>query len=84
MSRSDRILKVIRSQPVYQTVLICEALLSHIKSLLHCHGEGHTKRKDEAEEEDDDVYEVDVVRYTSRGAYKRQVLKMSEAIVNEA
>lgn len=52
-------------EPIHQTILVLEALLSHVECFLHGHREGDAERKDEAGEEKDDVDEVDVMSGSS-------------------
>lgn len=51
LALSNLIAEVERSQTIYETILILEALLCHIKRLLHCHCEGNAKSEDEADEQ---------------------------------
>ena len=84
MALPHLVAEVHRGQPVDQTVLILEALLRHIKGLLHSHSERDAKCKDEAAQDEDDVDEVNVVGGPPWRANKRQLLEVHETIVNES
>lgn len=48
LALTDLVTEVHGRQAIDQTILILEALLCHVKGLLHCHSEGHTKSQYEA------------------------------------
>jgi hypothetical protein len=71
-------------EPVHETVFILEALLGHIKRLLHSHRECNTEGEYETAEEENDIYKVNMMRRTSWGAYKCQILKMGKTVVDKS
>ena len=75
--------KVHRSKPIDKTVLILETLLGHIEGFLHRHGECHAESYNEAAQYEADVYEVDMMGWTSGRANKRQLFKVSKSIVDK-
>lgn len=75
--------KVHRSKPIDETVLVLEALLGHVQSFLHCHCECHAECYDKANQYEYDIYEIDMVRWTSWGANESQLLKVNKSIIDK-
>ena len=75
--------EVARGELVHETVLVLKAVLCHVKRFLHRHGEGGAESQYHANEENDDVREVDVVGDTSWRAHKRQAFEVHEPVVDK-